>query len=121
VCGDIAEATLDFDICGVEHPPALGCQGVSDAAPILDVVIACDEPPSDEAVDHSGDARPAHGQLLGEGRRGLVTLAEQDQEAVLGQAELDGRDRQLDLAGEASDDSARVVRWFGNHIIRIPK
>jgi hypothetical protein len=83
---------------------------VAHAAAILDAVVALDESAGDEAVDHAGDAGPAHRELVGEGGRGLVTFAEEDQHAVLREAELYGRERQFDLAGETSHDPAGPLR-----------
>jgi hypothetical protein len=106
---DLAQTTFDLGVGVREQPPALIGQVVSDAASIAVVVISLHQASGDETVDHPRDARPAHRELLGQRRRGLLALAQQDQDAILRERQVDGGDRQLKLAGEPSDHPAWVL------------
>ena len=81
---DLAQATLDLGVGKLEPPSAAIGEVVPDATTILGVVMSRHQAPRDESVDHAGDAGTAHRELLGQRRGGLLTLAQQDQDAVLG-------------------------------------
>jgi hypothetical protein len=120
VRGDLAQASLNLGVSALEEPPPPIGEVVADATSILRIVVALHETTGHETVHDSGDARPAHGELLGQRRRRLLTLAQENQDAVLGKGQVDAGDRYLDLTGKPGDYPARMLRWFDGHIIRIP-
>jgi hypothetical protein len=83
---------------------------VPDATAIGGVVLTLDETTGDEPVNDSGDARSTDRELLGKRRGRLSTLPQDCEHAVLRECQIDSRNRQLELACEAHEHSARALR-----------
>jgi hypothetical protein len=76
-----------------------GGQGQGDPASVLGGVGPLDRAPLDQALDHGGDARGRHGQLLGQRAGRVCAPGDLDEHPVLGRRKVS----YLDLTGEPGD------------------
>jgi hypothetical protein len=105
---DLGQATLHLEVRTREHEPTFVGQIDVDATAVSSDLITADEAAGDEPVDDTSDARAADGKLLSECRRGLSSITQGAENAVLRERQIEARDGQFDVASETRDHAARM-------------
>ena len=104
---------------GLEQTPALGGEHVQVRAGggRRHPAAARPVPAFHEAVDHRGDARPAHREPAGEHRRGPVALAQERQRSVLGEGRIASSPRAgfSTMRESRARDARGTPSHFGRH------
>ncbi len=125
---ELSEPLGDRRVGAIERAPARRREAVVHLAPVGVVALALDEALRDEAVDNHGDRGPAHRKRPRERRGAGSSLGQEDHDPVLGEAEIDRVEGQLDLLGQPRCGVGRVFpvhpadpSSFDGHIIRLQK